>query len=218
MNKEENSLENAINHHRSPGSVEDQITLSQKQWTSMQGGARNIGCGASGSADFMEAEKRKIITSAVRGADSIQDLLDAKRLERSLDRESPEERGYIDCFGDVYKRLQGEKDADLALGRFHGEIGGAIGHELRDGDGSIGRQLADGAGVRGFADGANARDLADGAGASVRDLADIAGGIAGHEIRVPDGGFYLPPADYGDKPTGIVPANNPYYSGESRPR
>lgn len=223
MSNHDKSLEGPKSDPGNFGTVEDQVALSQNQWTSMRGDLRSIGSGASAAAGrifdrdeehgfdpektsggfsnigkgLTEAEKRKIITSAVRGAETAEELADVKDLERVLDhRKDPEDRGYIDCFGDIYKRMQEEKEAGNGHREFHGKMGGgAIGFELSsDGEGSIGRKVADGA-----------HEV-------IGSAADIGAGIAGHELPGRDDGIFLPPVDNGDKHIGIVPASNPFYS------
>ena len=222
MSNHEKSLEGPKNDPSNFGTVEDPVALSQDQWTSMRGGRLTIGGGASGAAGrifdrdedhgfdaekakggfseigrgFSEAEKRKIITSAVRGAETAEELADVKKLERVLDhRKDAEDRGYIDCFGDIYKRMQEEKSAGRGYDEI-GKAGGSIGFGLTDGGGSIGRKVADGA----FE--------------AMRDVHEIGAGIKGHDLPGRDDGIFLPPVDSGDKPIGIVPANNPFYSNK----
>lgn len=299
MSNHEKSLDGPNNDPRNAVTVEDQAAFSQNQWTSMRGDRDHIGAGAVGGGGkifdrqedfdpekggfshigrgFTEGEKRRIITSAVRGAESVEDLAQVKHLERFLDhRKDPEDKGFIDCFGDIYKRMQAEKAKDVD---FAGEIGGSIGFgATADGD-RIGRKIGDGAqdgfhdahdfddavregfrhvydigaavregfrdaldigaaaregfrdaldigdGAReGFRDAhdvgdaaregfSDAHDVGDAARGGFHDAHDIGAGIAGQELKGRDDGTFLPPADNGDSLIGIVPANNPYYSG-----
>lgn len=107
------------------------------------GGFKHIVSGLS------EREKERIITSAVRGAETARDLADVKHLEQVLDhRKGLEDRPYIDCgFGNIYKNMKAEEAAGRGYGEFGGaKSGGAIGFKLSgDGGGSIARKVADAA-------------------------------------------------------------------------
>lgn len=170
MSKQENSLDGAINDPRKAATAEEHVvTLSQDQWTAMRGDAKGIGGGAVGSAaktidleekhlvidalkhsgldrigrDLTEAEKEKVITSAVRGAESVRDLIDIKHVERALDDE--QDRGYIDCFPNFHDLGKGARANDrytTAIG------GGAIGRNSSDlSDGIAGREIPTGDGA-----------------------------------------------------------------------
>lgn len=187
MSKQEHSLDGAVNDSRRSGPADDQVALSQDQWTAMRGDA-NYPSSALGSAaksidgeqarlgmdavkhsglgrldrELTEDEKQRVITSAVRGAESLEDLIDIKRLERNLDAEH---KGYIDCFPNFHERYHDDDRPDFNVK-----------------SGEIGR--------------------------------NISGGIAGHELPGRDGGIFLPPVDSKGRPIGFVPAgrfdpNNP---------
>ena len=166
MSNKDHSLEQAINDPRKAVSADDQVALSSDQWTAMRGDAKRIGGSAIGAAmkaidgedghlvidalkhsglgrisdrELTEDEKQSVITSAVRGAESVKDLIDIKRLERTLDAEH---RGYIDCFPNFHDRVKDEDRPDFSgkSGKVGGELSigsGIAGHEIKGVDEGI---------------------------------------------------------------------------------
>ncbi|CAN5296116.1 hypothetical protein BH10CYA1_BH10CYA1_28840 [soil metagenome] len=157
MSKQDHSLDGTINDPlKAATTAEDRAAFSADQWSAMRGDAKGIGASAVGSAapgsdleqkhlvvdalkrtgfgnidrDLTEAEKERVLTSAIRGADNVKDLIDIKRLERTLDAEHS---GYIDCFPNFHDLGKGVNDNDRD---FDGKSGGATGH-LSEGSGRV---------------------------------------------------------------------------------